>query len=109
MSIRSTNQALDSNFTGDREEEESNEGSDSKEVVNNTTIKLWKYVQALMGEQVRDATMQTGGPGAHKGKALKKKGATAIEAMVRMHMVMPVVEGMMLHPYFCDLLLNYTV
>ena len=45
-----------------------------------------------------------------KGKALKKKkGATAVEAIAKMHVVILVMEGMMLHPHLCDLLLNYTV
>ena len=55
MSVRSINQALDSNFTTVGEVEESNEGSDSKEEVNNPRTKLCEYVQALMGKQVRDA------------------------------------------------------
>ena len=57
----------------DGEEEESNEGSDSEEEVNNVRVKLRKYVQALTGKQVRDAMMHTGGPGVCKRKALKKK------------------------------------
>ena len=40
MSIGSINQALDSNFTADREEEESNEGSDSEDEVNSMGINL---------------------------------------------------------------------
>ena len=64
-----------------------------------------------MGKQVRDVIMQTGGPGVCKGKALKKKkkGATAAEAKFKMHMVILVVEGMMLHPQLHNLLLNYAV
>ena len=89
MSIGSINQALDSNFTADGEEKESNEGSDSEEEVNKVTVKLRRYVQALTGRQVRDTMMQAGGPGADKGKALKKKkrGVTAAEAMAKMRMV----------------------
>ena len=40
MSIRSINQALDSNFTTDREEEESNESSDSEKDANNMIIEI---------------------------------------------------------------------
>ena len=40
MSIGSINQALDSDFTTDREEEESNEGSDSEEDIKNVMEKL---------------------------------------------------------------------
>ena len=71
MSIGSINQALDSDFTMDREEEESNKGSVSEEENTDMMVKLPKYVQALMRKQVRDATMQTGGPGACKGMPCK--------------------------------------
>ena len=50
MSIRSINQALESDFTMDGEEEESNEGLNCKEEANNPMIKLTKYMQALMGK-----------------------------------------------------------
>ena len=64
-----------------------------------------------MGKQVRDEIMQTGGLAVRKGKALKKKkkGGTAVELMAKMHVVKPVMEGMILHPHLCDLLLNYAV
>ena len=64
-------------------------------------------MHALMGKQVKDKTMHTGGPGVCKGKALKKKkGATVAEVMGKMHVVMPVMEGMMLHLHLPDHLLN---
>ena len=63
-----------------------------------------------MGKQVRDAMMQTGDPGVHKGKApKKKKGTTAMVAIAKMHVVMPVMEGMIMRPHLRDLLLNYAV
>ena len=74
MSTRPINQALDSNFTMNGEEEESNKGSGSKEEVNDATVKLQKYVQALIGKQVRAAMLQTGGPRAQgEGPETKKK------------------------------------
>ena len=110
MSIGSINQASNSSSTADGEEEESNEGSDSEEEANDMTIKLHKYVQAFIKKQLRDPTIQTGGFGVRKGKALKKKqGAMAMEVMAKMHVVMPVIEGMMLRPHFHNLLMNYTI
>ena len=40
---------------------------------------------------------------------MKKKGAKAMEAMAKIHMVMLVKEGMTLCPHLHDLLLNYAV
>ena len=77
-------------------------------------VKLRKYVQHLTGKKVRDASLQTGGPGAKHGRKVggkeKKKKVTSVgDTVAKRKVALPLLETMVARPFLRDLLSNYAV
>ena len=106
-------QVLGSEGSESSEAAEAEEESDSEEdpVQAEASAKLRRYVQQLTGKKVRDAGLQTGGPGAKVGKKVggKRKhcSVTQADAISKMRMALPLLESLSARPYLRDLLANY--